>query len=209
MPGTDRSLPLKQEKALSQRVRDEMLDQLNGGTDFPLAALTCALCLLAQPAHQRWQDEIREPGEEKATAFLNEVLRLFPPAVGCQPRELLRTVVLPYQKVSIALHPGVVVHAQPFTLHRDGEKFSDPVSFQPERWLGDGATKVSDLWAFGKGPTHCIAQEFAMKAMKTMLKVGCETARIDVEADSLALRPSQGLLLSLPEEMLVRVRLRQ
>lgn len=194
-----------QEKVLRERVRDEMIDQLTGGADFPLSVLTCALSLLARPENCHWQERIREPGEETINAVVSEVLRLYPPAAGSQPRELLQAINLPHGSTSINLQPGVIVHAQPFTLHRSEQTFTDPEAFAPERWLSGGNAKVGNLWAFGKGPTHCIAQEFAMLATKAMLKTACEKARFEV-GESSDLAPAQGLLLS-PEGVKVRVQL--
>lgn len=198
-------LSSEQELVLRERVHDEMVDQLTGGTDFPLSALVCALSLLARPEHQHWQMQIRKSGDEVVTAVVNETLRLFPPAAGSQPRELLRPVVLPNWARDFTLPPGVVVHAQPFTLHRNAGTFSSPECFLPERWLEGGTAKTSDLWAFGKGPTHCIAQEYSMKVTKTLLRAACERAQYNV-LESSAFIPSQGLLLS-PEGARVEVHL--
>ena len=77
----------------------------------------------------------------------------------------------------------------------------------PERWLEGVGAKTSDLWTFGKGPTHCIAQEYAMKITKAMLKAVCDRARFETETDA-ELLSAQGLLLS-PEGVKVRVVLRQ
>lgn len=183
----------EQENYLRERVCDEMIDQLTGGIDFPLAALTCALALLGKPENTGWQKSIREDGEETASAVLHEVLRLYPPAAGSQPRELLQATAFHYKTATIVLQPGVVVHAQPFTLHRDPHVFPEPLVFRPERWLPGGGARISDLWAFGKGPTHCIAQGYAMKVMKRMLKSVCDEVEFASASD---INVSDGLLLS-------------
>lgn len=94
-------------------------------------------------------------------AFLNEVLRLFPPVgffprVNRQDEDLGKGVILP---------AGTRIAIAPHLLHRHPAYWDDPETFLPERWLN-----VSDVEAerrrftflpFSAGGRNCIGQRFA------------------------------------------------
>ena len=93
-------------------------------------------------------------------AFLQEVLRLYPPA-GFIPRitrfrEVLDGVTVP---------PSTRVIVAPHLLHRHGKYWDDPESFLPERWLSvseeEAARRRFAFLPFSLGGRNCIGQYFA------------------------------------------------
>jgi cytochrome P450 len=53
----------------------------------------------------------------------------------------------------------------PYTLHRNGEVFKDPLAFNPDRWFGE-AKNVAEMkkwfWAFSSGGRMCIGIQWGI-----------------------------------------------
>lgn len=68
--------------------------------------------------------------------------------------------------------PGTVIGTQSWSMHRDGNTFSDPEVFNIFRWLDADQpqeTMSQLLIPFGIGPIICVGQHLARNAIKTML----------------------------------------
>eukprot|EP00584_Thalassiosira_punctigera_P013042 CAMPEP_0172558510 /NCGR_PEP_ID=MMETSP1067-20121228/79453_1 /TAXON_ID=265564 ORGANISM="Thalassiosira punctigera, Strain Tpunct2005C2" /NCGR_SAMPLE_ID=MMETSP1067 /ASSEMBLY_ACC=CAM_ASM_000444 /LENGTH=531 /DNA_ID=CAMNT_0013347887 /DNA_START=72 /DNA_END=1667 /DNA_ORIENTATION=- len=105
-------------------------------------------------------------------AFLNEVLRLYPP-VGMIVRNtsewvnLLGEQIPPHTRVMIPI----------YLLHRHPKYWTEPECFKPERWLnsttgregGDGKYHHFAYLPFSAGGRNCIGQRFAMWEAKLIL----------------------------------------
>lgn len=53
-----------------------------------------------------------------------------------------------------------VVGMSPFSLHRNGDVFRDPLVFNPRRWIDSSVEEMGEMkkwfWAFGSGGRMCI-----------------------------------------------------
>jgi hypothetical protein len=94
-------------------------------------------------------------------AALYETLRLYPPGAAGQPRVAPRGGAI---LSGFAIPEGVVVHAAPYSVHRNEEVFEKAEEWLPERWMGDKKKEVKDwFWAFGSGSRGCIGRDFAIQ----------------------------------------------
>ena len=154
--------------ALSMRewssISAEMQDHVIAAVDTSTATLAMCAWLLSLEHNRKWQDRLREevapfsssevraPGVEQLpilNAIIKETLRLYPPAAGSQPRVTTKTIVLGPKGYEVTVPPNVTVHAQAWTLHRNGEVFENPEGWRPERWLDRGQDqerKEMDAW---------------------------------------------------------------
>jgi cytochrome P450 len=51
-------------------------------------------------------------------------------------------------------------------MHRAPEFFTNPLEFDPDRWLGSGVDKSGAWQPFEKGPRNCIGQQLALLEVK-------------------------------------------
>ncbi|KAE9397343.1 cytochrome P450 [Gymnopus androsaceus JB14] len=89
------------------------------------------------------------------TAFIKESLRFSLGIVHPLPR-----VVGPGTPEigGLKLPPGTIVEMSVLFLHMNPEIFSDPHTFNPDRWLAEDTSKMMlDLAPFSKGPRICLA----------------------------------------------------
>jgi len=101
-------------------------------------------------------------------AFLNEVLRLYPP-VGMVIRSTTQWVKLMGE--NIPPHTRVMIPI--YLLQRHPRYWSEPEEFKPERWLNHGERDAKfhhfAYLPFSAGPRNCIGQRFAMWEAKLIL----------------------------------------
>lgn len=106
--------------------------------------------------------------EEKTllNAVINETLRLYGAAPGSLPRSV------PKEGVSLGdyyLRPGTTVSTQAYTIHRDGEIFVQPDTFDPSRFLGEKGKKEAGNAAFhpfGAGSRICLGLHLAQMELR-------------------------------------------
>ena len=154
-----------------KELRDEALTLLMAGHETTAGWLLFALVALAEnpTVEERLHHEVdavlrgRRPGLADVDALpytrrvLLEVLRLSPPAwsVG-------REVVQPIEVGGHPLAPGDQVWIAQWSVHRDPRWFDDPLTFEPDRWLGaEGNLPKGAFLPFGAGPRVCIGKRFA------------------------------------------------
>jgi cytochrome P450 len=153
-------------------LRDEVATMIIAGHETTSVALFWACYIAAKlPEHQA---RIAEEGgaadlsaESAATslralpytrAFIDETLRLYPPAF-LLTRRALGADVIAGRKVA----PGTVISIAPWVLHRHRRLWNDPQHFDPGRFLPGAPSH--DRYAylpFGAGPRICVGAQFAL-----------------------------------------------
>lgn len=118
-------------------------------------------------------------------AVLNEALRLFP----IVPVGLPRIVPKGGETVNGKWVPaGTAVSVQPMAATRSPENFHDPLSFRPERWLGDEKFANDKLGAsqpFSIGSRNCLGRNLAFAEMRTIFAKMVWHFDMELQDDSL------------------------
>jgi cytochrome P450 len=173
--------------------RTELIDQVCvlflAGHETSASALAMACYLLARypDAQTRMAAEIQQvlvnnssPETEKChqrplgyddlrrlpygNAVLQETLRLYPPLSF-----FIRESQAPSQLGESRCPMGALLAISPWVIQRHEQHWSNPNSFQPERFLSDQATEEDKQWArdaylpFGLGPRKCPGAAFALQ----------------------------------------------
>lgn len=167
---------------INELVFSEIQDHMVAGIDTSAIAFTACTYLLSMPVHHKWQDQLRDElpsvGYSNAAdleklsvldAVLKEVLRLYAPVGGSQPRMTPDCVELGPPGHRVMVPKGVTVHSQAHTLHRSNA-FPDPDVFDPGRWLHaspeDFTTMKRWYWPFGSGSRACIGMQLGTDNFK-------------------------------------------
>lgn len=164
---------LSQNPAAKERVRAEAQDVLDGG----------------QPG---WADLSDLTYTERV---VRETLRLTP-AVWSVSREAREPVTL----AGTDLDAGEFVMLPIYAHHRDSRVWSDPLTFDPDRWAGSASRGDSAYYPFGSGPRVCIGRQVALTEAQFALAHVLQHYDVQVTADELDLQPSVTLRPSGPME---------
>ena len=184
------------------QARDELVTIFLAGHETTANALSWAWLLIAQhpEVEARLHAEVDEVLGGRAPtledlkklpwvdAIARETLRLFPPIFT-----FLRNCIKETTLGEYALTPGVDVSVVPWATHRDARYFSDPLVFQPERFLGERKDSI-ERYAyvpFGAGPRICVGNAFSMMELSVTIALIASRFRLIPEARS------QGALLGL------------
>lgn len=112
----------------------------------------------AAPAHPNAADLRKMP---MLRACLEETLRLFPPVPA-----LARQAIRPVRVGSVPLQAGQIVIVSLLHLHRDPQLWSDPETWDPQRFFGHSPrTDIPSWLPFGAGPRVCVGANFALTEM--------------------------------------------
>jgi cytochrome P450 len=167
-----------------EQVRDEALTLFLAGHETTAIALTWTWWLLSRNpgAEARLHAELdavmsdRVPTVEDVPnlpytrAVVSESLRLRPPvwAMG-------RTAVAEHRANGYTIAPGSIVVVAPWLLHHDERWWPEPLTFRPERWVGDEQERRPRyaFLPFGGGPRVCIGEPFArLEATMIVASIG-------------------------------------
>lgn len=159
-------------EAAKLQVRDDAVTFLLASHDTISHALTWTWTLLAKHPHAdaALAAELSElgltagavssadtlPALRYTRAVLAESLRLFPPAWI-----IVREAASPSRVAGVQIPLGALVMASPFVTHRDSRFFTEPLKFDPNRWLSDSLPPKLAYVPFGAGPRACIGEGFA------------------------------------------------
>ncbi|WP_410653341.1 cytochrome P450 [Amycolatopsis sp. cmx-4-54] len=152
-------------------IRDELVSIMMAGTETTAATLTWAFHELSQhpEIERKLRAELRDvlggrPAEyddiEKLSytrAVVNEVLRRYSLLM------LFRRAEEPVVIDGVHLAAGADIMFSQIDLHRDGEAFTDPDRFHPERWLvaRENLPDRTAFLPFGEGNRRCIGESYA------------------------------------------------
>jgi cytochrome P450 len=168
---------IKSGEMTDKEIAAEATVLLTAGSETTATTLTaCIWHLLQNPeVLEKLQKEIRGTfksyeeitGDAVATlpylnANLEEILRLFPPVAGGGPRRS------PGETVDGEYIPeGIFVSAHIWYIQRDPRNIVRPMSFEPERWLGDRFKEEKPFTSpFLIGPRACIGINLAWVEMR-------------------------------------------
>ena len=150
---------------------DELLTLVVAGHETTASCLNLAWHLLSQHAEveSRLHREIDtvcpdapqsiEQLEELkfARRFFDEVLRLYPPGWLLSRRTIAADSLGGYE-----IPPRTNVLLPLFLVHRDARFWREPDTFQPERFLSEGSSRLEAAYLpFAAGPRHCIGEYMA------------------------------------------------
>ena len=191
--------------------RDELYSEssllLIAGSDTTATCLAATtFYLLHNPkALARVQEELRQKfnciedicsGPKLSTcqflrACIQESLRMSPPVGGLMAREVLPGGI----EIHGHLFPkGVEIGTPHYAIHHDERCYSNPFSYEPERWLANDCSDVgiaqSAFCAFSVGSRGCVGK--AMAYHELMLVLGRIMWKFDMRLDD-AHRPALGI----------------
>jgi cytochrome P450 len=187
---------------------DEIVILFIAGHETTGNALTWTLYLLANHPEQykalaecskdlSLGDTVSHP---RLSAILNEAMRLYPPAWVSD------RVSLEDDSFNGYSYPGgTIIGLFFYGLHRSAKYWEDPLSFKPERFLGE-KERSRVFFPFGGGPRLCIGNNFAMAEMALFLKSFAlrfdlsPTPAVPRARPLVTLRP-EGVLLSVKERV--------
>ncbi|KAF2667600.1 benzoate 4-monooxygenase cytochrome P450 [Microthyrium microscopicum] len=179
----------------------EAADHLLAGIDTTSDSLMFLVWALARPCNQEYQEKlIREvdqisesdldengiPSVEACDklryldAIVKETLRLYAPLPASEPRAYPGLTIID----GYTIPERTVVSMSPFSLHRNGHVFHEPLDFKPERWLTNDRNKLAEMkkwfWAFSSGGRMCIGLHLAMAEMTVLVAALLRNFRVSI-----------------------------
>ncbi len=198
-----------------KQLRDECLTIFLAGQETTALALSWTWYLLGQnpEAAARLHAEVDSvlggrvptmddiPRLQEVERVLLESMRLYPPAylVGREPLTDIELAGYHCPRGTTILMPQALVH-------RDPRFFSDPDTFQPDRWRGDFEKQLPKCayFPFGGGPRICIGNTFAMVEMTLVLAMIAQRFQFHIlpgqvitPSLQVTLRPTPGVMATI------------
>jgi cytochrome P450 len=193
----------------NNQIRDEVATFLIAGHETTALSLTYTLSLLSwnPETRKRVRAEAAEalsegpPTHDDLTALTytkrayREALRLYPPAWA-----VFRRANGDAELGEYLIRDGSAIIMPLWTVHRDGQYFENPDSFDPDRWRRRDPKRVAAYRPFSSGPHACIGQGFALAGATLVLARLVRDFDIDVPENVLedlrltpTLRPVDGV----------------
>jgi cytochrome P450 len=150
---------------LSDReVRDELVTLLIAGHETTATGLAWTFDLLLHTPEV--MARASDGHDEYLDAVIKESLRVRPviPGVGRVVRGE------PFRLNGWVIPPGVEINPSIRMIHRRGDLYPDPASFNPERFLGSEAPDTYTWVPFGGGTRRCLGASFALMEMRTVVR---------------------------------------
>jgi cytochrome P450 len=148
-----------------EKMRDELVTFLSDGPTATSLAWAFERLLRHPDKLERLRAEvIAGESEEYVDAVVKETLRLCP-AVPV----VMRRLTEPMQLAGYTIPADTIVAPCVYLMHRRADLYPQPRSFQPERFLGDGAGTYTWI-PFGGGVRRCVAVVFAQLEMKRVIQ---------------------------------------
>jgi cytochrome P450 len=148
-----------------RKMRDELVTFLSDGPTATSLAWAFERLLRHPDKLARLRAEVLAgESEEYVDAVVKETLRLCP-AVPV----VMRRLTAPMQLGGYAIPADTIVAPCVYLMHRRADLYPQPRSFQPERFLGDGAGTYTWI-PFGGGVRRCVAVVFAQLEMRRVIQ---------------------------------------
>ena len=193
-----------------QEVRDQIVSLIAAGYDTTASAMGWAVAELAR--HPERVDKIRaemlDAGAGRSltieqttqltytNAFIEEVLRLHPPAIWSG-----RRVVNDFEINNRTIPGGSMILFSPHVTHHDPRSFPDPADFRPGRWIDGHADQNHphpySYIPFGGGNRRCLGFAFATQELVAMTALLAN--RTDLELVNGGPQRHVGTMSSAPE----------
>jgi cytochrome P450 len=179
-------------------LRDEVSTMIIAGHETTSTALfwACYIAAKLPDLQARMAEEVRmvdlSPGVAAEAlkrllytrAFMDEVLRLYPPAFL-----IVRVAKEADQILGHTVSAGTVVSISPWVMHRHQTHWRDPEQFDPTRFLAGAVPPERYTYLpFGAGPRICVGAQFALTEGVLVLARLVQSFRIDVAGDG-GMRP--------------------
>lgn len=199
------------EQMTDQQLRDEVLTLFLAGHETIATHMSWTWKLLTE--HPAWARAVREEAEsvlggrsptledlpklEIAGRVIQESMRLYPPVWIME-----RTAKVDDEVCGRMIEKDTIVAACPWTLHRHPALWTDPLRFDPDRFLPDrsaGRHRYAYI-PFGAGPRICIGNNFALMEAKIILTTLIQRFAVQVHHPErvgldpgITLRPAGGM----------------
>jgi cytochrome P450 family 135 len=149
----------------STKMRDELVTFLSDGPTATSLAWAFERLLRHPEKLERLRAEVLAgESEEYVDAVVKETLRLCP-AVPV----VMRRLTEPMELGGYTIPADTIVAPCVYLMHRRADLYPQPRSFQPERFLGEGAGTYTWI-PFGGGVRRCVAVVFAQLEMKRVIQ---------------------------------------
>ncbi|MDX6698736.1 MAG: cytochrome family [Solirubrobacteraceae bacterium] len=189
------------EALTDQEVRDELVTLLVAGHETTATGLawTFDLALHEPRVLARLRESLPE-GDEYLDAVVKETLRIRPviPGVGRVVRGE------PFALNGYMIPPGVEINPSITTIHRRPDRYPEPETFRPERFLGPDAPDTYTWIPFGGGTRRCLGASFALMEMRVVARRVLERCDLTplagpekVQRRAITLVPKQGVRVRL------------
>jgi cytochrome P450 len=131
----------------------------------------------------------------------SEAMRLYPPAPM-----ITRRVTRPFRLAGFAVPADAVLIVPIYAVHRQARLWTDPLVFDPDRFLPDLAKERHrySYMPFGAGPRTCIGSAFAMMEVVVILGVLLRSIRLVAE-DEHPPEPTMKITLRPARRMIMRI----
>ncbi|WP_428391115.1 cytochrome P450 [Lichenicoccus sp.] len=186
------------------QLRDEVSTLILAGHETTAVSLFWAATIAAM--RPRMQERIAEEAQSVdlaaegavgklrfTRAFLDETLRLYPPAYL-----IVREAQGPDEIAGHKIAPGTIVSISPWVLHRHHAHWHQPERFDPERFMSGAPPPDRMVYIpFGAGPRVCVGAQFALNEGVLVLASLLRRFKLDLIGTT-QVRP-RGLITTQPD----------
>lgn len=182
-------------------IHDELITMLLAGHETTASALAWTFDLLLHHPEvlRRLRIELQAGQEDYLDAVVSESLRLRPVVATSQ-----RVVSEPIEIGGHEVELGTTILCAIWLIHRRADLYPEPLSFRPERFLGQRPPTYEWI-PFGGGVRRCIGANFAPMEMRTVLRHIILNAELDPASPDLE-RPHNRVVLLAPRNGTMAIR---
>lgn len=109
----------------------------------------------------------------KTSAFMSEILRMYPPA----PLSIFRTAIDELKIQEFTFSKGQIIYSCFLSMNYNSKNYNNPEEFSIDRWENDRPDPKCFL-PFSGGPRNCIGQHLAQLETKIILAIILKNYRL-------------------------------